>query len=173
MPKAAKPEDAKSPARYAWPTWMMASVLLIVVAVIGCAFYSGSSVSKMSIAGLFDIGFSDPQKPAGQAIPIASRDFMLGQWQLQIDPLGGNLQTGSSETYNDDGTFSGSETEFNGGQGQQFPVSGTWKFDKLSDHEFLLTAWYANGGYFQGRFRIFDENHIQNEDQNYIATRIP
>ncbi len=126
----------------------------------------------MKIGGLFDIGFSNPQTSPAPTIPTATRSFVLGQWQLQINPEGTNIQNDSSIIYYDDGTLTGKFDEIVGNQAVMQPVSGTWSFQKLSDHEFRLTA-TINGDDYQKRFRIFDANHIQNEDDNYVATRMP
>jgi len=162
--------DAKAGARAPWPNWLLACVFGLVLGVVGIALYSGGALSKVSIPGLFDAEFT--QKQAAAAVPVASREFILGQWQLQVTPGGGDVSSGTTVTYADDGTFTGTEVSFNNNQGERAPVAGTWRFQKISDQEFILNA-VINGQPWSGHFKIFDANHIENEDQNYVAVRMP
>jgi len=155
---------------FTFPKWMYAGVFALVSVVVIYAIVSGLILQKVGIPGLFELDFASPAQP--QAVPVASRDFVLGQWQLQINPAGGNVTMGTSITYYADGTLTGTGTQFVNNQGVQVPLSGTWTFEKLSDREFMLSA-TINGSFYQNRFVIFDANHIQNEDQNYVAVRVP
>ncbi len=151
---------------------MLGCVFALVLVVVGVALYSGGALSKVSIPGLFDAEFTQKQAAAAGSAPVASRDFILGQWQLQVTPGGGSFSSGTTITYADDGTFSGTQVSFNNNQGEREPVSGTWTLQKISDQQFILNA-VINGQPWSGHFKIFDANHIENEDQNYVAVRVP
>ncbi len=109
---------------------------------------------------------SNAEKPT----PTASRDFVVGRWQ--VEQALGQISGGTVIDYQDDGMFVGSMTQFVGGTGQKIPTRGIWKFEKLSPETFQLKVQFENSGLWQGTFRILDENHIHNIDENYIAVRV-
>jgi hypothetical protein len=150
------------------PGWLMALLAAAVVGVAGYALYSGGALEKAAIPGWLEFDFSP--KPATPPHPVASRDFILGQWE--VEQAAGANAAGTRLTYYQDGTLKGWETRIANGAGSRAPWSGTWSFEKLSDDTFRLRA-TINGAAFQPTFRIFDHDHIQNLDDNYIAVRVP
>jgi hypothetical protein len=162
-----KPDPVEGTAREgtARPGWLMGLLLVVVVGVVGYVLYSGGALEKISIPGWLEFDFSP--KPAVQIHPVASRNFMLGKWEVE-QPAGD-----TSITYYKDGTLMGSETAFAGNLGDREPSSGTWSFKKLSDDTFRLSVLLNGKPPWEGTFRIFDQYHIHNVDTNYVAVRIP
>lgn len=150
------------------PGWVMALLVVGVVGVAVYALYSGGALEKAGIPGWLEFKFA--QKPAAPARPVASRDFVIGQWE--VEQSAGANAGGTRLTYFSDGAVKGWETRFANGAGYRAPWSGTWRFEKLSDDTFRLSA-VINGAEVERTFRIFDQNHIQNLDDNYIAVRVP
>jgi len=160
--------DSNAPKKTSAPGWLTALLVVAVVGVAGYALYSGGALEKASIPGWLEFQFS--AKPGAPARPVASRDFVLGQWE--VEQTAGADAGGTRLTYYQDGTVKGWQTQFANGAGLRQPWSGTWRFDKLSDDTFRLSA-LVNGAELQSTFRIFDRDHIQNLDNNYVAVRIP
>ncbi len=103
--------------------------------------------------------------------PDLLRTFFVGRWAVE-QRFGAN-SGGSVIDYRDDGTFNGEETGFNGGIGMKQPVSGNWSTNSAGDGKFRLSLSFDDGrADFNGTFRIFDHDHIQNVDVNYMASRV-
>ena len=102
--------------------------------------------------------------------PMASRDFIIGRWQVELDS--GEVSAGTVTNYHADGTFTGLATNFVGGSGEKQRTSGRWKFEKLSSDTFRLTLWHDDESTWLGTFKIIDQDHVHNIDQNYVAVRI-
>ena len=149
------------------PTWVTALLIVVVIGVVAYVLHAGGVLEKVSIPGWLEFDFS---KPAASPRPVASRDFVLGKWEVE-QPVGGN-SSGTSITYNKDGTLTGWATVFDNNAGRREAWSGSWSFEKLSDDKFRLDA-IINGIQRQATFRIFDQDHIQNVDNNYMAVRVP
>lgn len=147
----------------------MVLLVVLVIGVVGYVLYSGGALEKVSIPGWLEFDFS-PKPAAVSPRPVASRDFMLGKWEVE-QPMGGN-SSGTSIIYNNDGTLTGWATVFVNNSGRRETWSGTWNFEKLSDDTFRLRA-TINGKAIKATFRIFDHDHIQNVDNNYMAVRVP
>jgi hypothetical protein len=121
-------------------------------------------------------GLKQTDLPSGNAAAthlVASRDFLVGRWR--VDQSVGNMSGGSALDYRGDGSWNGTMTSFVGGIGTKVNVSGRWNVDELSDKSFRLNMWFApnqmNMTTWQGRFRILDQDKIQNIEQNYVAER--
>jgi hypothetical protein len=150
--------------------WSITSVVALgILALVAYEIYSGVVMKKVSFLGNV-IEFGD--KPTAPAVPEASRQFMLGRWEVDQD-VGPSSGT-SRMDYLEDGTFSGYQTGFvnANGSGIKRPVEGRWEFEKQSKDTFRLTLVYTNQPKWQGTFRIFDQDHIQNTDMNYVAIRV-
>jgi hypothetical protein len=109
-------------------------------------------------------------EPTSSSPSVVSRDFFVGQWQVQ--QAIGQFSGGTVIDYLSDGRFEGEGTEFIGGVGSKVRLTGYWQFSKLSEQEFILMIWFDNGSKWQGKFRIIDQDHIHNIDQNYVAVRL-
>ncbi len=150
------------------PGWLLALFAAALVSVVGYALYSGGALQKASIPGWLEFDFSP--KPAAPARPVASRDFVLGEWE--VEQAAGANAAGSRLTYYQDGSVKGWQTRIVNGAGLREPWDGTWEFEKLSDDTFRLSV-TVNGERIGASFRIFDHDHIQNLDNNYVAVRLP
>jgi hypothetical protein len=100
----------------------------------------------------------------------ASRNFVVGRWQ--VEQLSGSRSAGSVADYQDDGTLTGSVTQFVNGFGQKQLVAGCWNFEKVSKDTFRLQVRFNNQSTWQGTFKILDQDHIQNIDENYVSVRM-
>jgi hypothetical protein len=109
-------------------------------------------------------------RPAAEPVAELSRDFVLGRWQ--VEQSSGPFSAGTVIDYRDDGTFSGSVTQFVNGMGQKVPVEGEWSFEKLSSNTFRLKVAASDGSARSGEFRVIDRGHIHNTQENYIAVRL-
>jgi hypothetical protein len=74
--------------------------------------------------------------------------------------------------YYRNGRFEGRSIAGSGNQGLKKLESGKWELDKLSDRTFRLTLMNDDGTRWTGKFKILDQNHIQNIDENYVAERV-
>ncbi len=102
--------------------------------------------------------------------PEASRDFFIGRWQVQQTL--GQMSGETVGNYLNNGIFEIEETLFLNGQGRRVKSTGNWEFNELSKQSFHLRLMFNDGRQWQGKFKLIDQNHIQNTDQNYIAIRI-
>jgi hypothetical protein len=112
---------------------------------------------------------NNSRTPEQTNLAEASRDFMIGRWQ--VEQSSGEVSGGTIMDYDDDGTFSGSMTIFVGGVGEKQRRAGDWNFQKLSKNTFRLKLLFDDQTTWVGTFKIIDHDHIHNIDQNYIATR--
>lgn len=153
-------------ARTARPLWLMA-LLAVVTGVVAYTLFSGGSLQKAMIPGWLEFDFA-PRPPAAPAPlrPAASREFILGEWE--VEQWSGSNAANTRLTYYADGTVKGWGTY----AGLRTPWTGQWDFEKLSDDTFRLNA-TINGATMNSSFRIFDRDHIQNLDNNYMAVRVP
>jgi hypothetical protein len=99
----------------------------------------------------------------------ASRDFMIGRWQ--VEQASGEVSGGSLMDYEENGTFTGSMTVFVNGSGQKQSRTGSWDVQKLSKDTFRLRLEFDDDTTWVGKFKIIDADRIHNIDQNYIAVR--
>ena len=157
------------------------SLMCLILGVIAMAFFRDAPVkAKLVVFGLLLVGVSgfgyaivkqQSPAPAADAIPEASRDFLVGRWQVEQKIAG--LEGGSYIDYAEDGRFSGRQEAFVNGQGERVNVSGTWEVSKLGRDQFRLELEFDTGGQWQGAFQILGQNRIHNRDENYIAVRVP
>jgi hypothetical protein len=103
-------------------------------------------------------------------LALVSRNFFIGRWQVQ--QAFGQISGQTVIDYFNDGSFESEETQFINGQGQKVKSMGRWEFNELSAQSFSLRLEFNDGRQWQGKFKIIDQNRIQNIDQNYIAIRI-
>lgn len=173
------------------PSNLIAFVALALLALVAWQIYSGVTLKKVGVPGVFEVELSD--KPSAVAAPAASsaqaasvalsnppsqpaprpalsRESFGGRWR--VDQTIGGASAESVIDYNNDGTFNGWMTQFNGGFGQRVPVQGRWNVDILNGDTFRLTVVYANFARQQATFKVLDDDHIQNIDQNYVAVRV-
>jgi hypothetical protein len=122
---------------------------------------------------------SSPETPVGQPAAIsnfpeprivASNEFFLGRWRVEQEI--GSLSGVNEVDYYRNGTFEGQQIGVSGNQGQKFHESGHWELDTLSDRSFRLKLFNDNGTEWTGTFKILDQNHIHNIDENYVAERV-
>jgi hypothetical protein len=109
-------------------------------------------------------------RPAAEPVAELSRDFVPGRWQ--VDQSSGPYSGGTVIDYRDDGSFSGSMSQFVNGMGQKVPVQGNWSFERLSSNTFRLGFTFSDGSTQSGEFKVIDRNHIHNTRENYIAVRM-
>ena len=109
------------------------------------------------------------QKPEQTTSSEASRDFMVGRWQ--VDQTYGETSARAIGNYESDGTYHGSTTTSVNGKVQNQPGAGNWTLDKLSKDTFRLKLRANNGVVWEGTFKIIDHDHIHNIEQNYVAVR--
>ena len=109
------------------------------------------------------------QKPEQTTSAEASRDFMVGRWH--VDQTYGETSVRTLVNYEDDGTYHGSTTTFVGGSEKKQYWSGNWSLEKLSKDTFHLKLLANNQVAWEGTFKITDQDHIHNIDQNYDAVR--
>ena len=166
-------------------------IALAVLALVAYQVYSGVALKKIGFPGMtFEFADKSAAAPplaanAGSARmsvepadkstappPVASREFLVGHWEVEQNS--GESSGNTSIEYFGDGTFSGKMTAFQGAKGVRVPASGQWQFEKLSTDTFRLRIWFSENNLkpWQGTFRIFDHDHIQNTDQNYVAVRV-
>jgi hypothetical protein len=121
-----------------------------------------------------DVNDANPAKEDLKAVagsPDLLRTFFVGRWA--VEQRSGANSGGSVIEYNGDGRFNGEQTGFNGSFGMKQPISGDWTVEPTGSGSFRLTLIYDNGQPdFNGTFKIFDRDHIQNVDANYIASRV-
>jgi hypothetical protein len=129
-------------------------------------------VFVLLLAGVFGFGASvvRQQNPQPEGTPEASREFVVGRWQ--VEQTLGDAEGGTFVDYASDGRFTGKLETFVNGAGRREPVSGTWDLDKLAKDQFKLQLKFATGTQWSGTFRILDRDHIHNLDENYVAVRV-
>jgi hypothetical protein len=111
----------------------------------------------------------DPSKQPS-SLPVVSRNFFIGRWQAQQTV--GQISRETVTDYFNNGSFESEEKLFINGQGQKVKSMGRWVFNELSEQSFHLRLEFNDGQQWQGKFKIIDQNRVQNIDQNYIAIRI-
>ena len=108
--------------------------------------------------------------------PDASREFMIGRWQVeQVIGVVNNgtivaTNGGSDMIYQADGKFIGSQ--FINDPEQKMLQSGRWDHAKLSQDTFRLKIHFDNQNLWQGVFQIVNQDRIHNIEQNYDAIRV-
>lgn len=176
---------------------LMGWVALALLAMIAYEIYSGVSLKKVGVPGLFEVELAD--KPAAavpapgvgmsatgagvaanpvQSIPASpppaqpalSRTSFLGRWR--VEQAAGGASASTEVDYHDDGTFNGWMEQFVGGYGQRVPIAGHWNVAIRTQDTFFLTLDYSNLTRAQATFRVLDADHVQNIDQNYVAVRV-
>jgi hypothetical protein len=110
--------------------------------------------------------------PAVAAAPAieASREFMIGRWEVQQKI--GELEGGTYMDYLENGRVEGVEDEFVQGRGERHKVHGTWEATRIAKDKFSLTINLEGADAWQGNFRIIDRDHIHNTTENYEAVRV-
>jgi len=140
-------------------------VALLLLTGLGAYYlYLGGTLSSIGMSGIFDIKFGETSKPR----PVASRDFFVGRWRVDIDMPG--LDVTTVIEWNADGTCSGNTKQF----GVRATVACRWEFVKISDDKFRIIATYSDSDHTVNDhvFEIVDNDRIHNIDQNYMASRI-
>lgn len=145
-------------------------VILILLALVAYQIYSGVALKKIDVPGLFEISFADKPNTVLDEQPEITRDFFIGRWQVVQDY--GSVSGGSIIDYQGDGRFIGKITQFEGSNGQKQVTKGRWDFEKLSKENFRLQLVFDNQLTWLGNFKMIDQDHIHNIDQNYIAVRM-
>ena len=112
---------------------------------------------------------NNSQRPEQTTPTEASRNFIIGRWQ--VEQTAGEVSAGTVVNYEENGTFGGSMTKFVGSVGQKQPTAGYWDIEKLSKDMFRLKIRFEDNSTWVGTFKIIDHDHIHNIDQNYIAVR--
>jgi hypothetical protein len=155
------------------PSDYLKIIVLALIVVFSLSAYqlykNGACINSMELKDFFSIQFTC--SPV-DSIPVVSRDFFIGRWQVQ--QMNSMVSGETDINYLEDGTFNGKMSGFVNSQGGQVLTNGTWNFDKLSDNKFRLKLWinYPQSGQWEGTFKIINRNHIHNIDQNYIAIRV-
>ncbi len=151
--------------------WVIALAVVLAFGVIFFVINRGAVIQKAKVIGLFDFAFAPKPAPLLPPRPVATRDFIVGRWEVdqQFDT---NYFGGTSVVYYKDGTLKGWADRFINNAGSREQWAGTWDIKVLADDQFQLKA-TLNGAPYEFTFRIFDQNHIQNVDNNYVAVRLP
>jgi hypothetical protein len=149
--------------------WDIALAVVLTFGVIFFVLNRGAVIEKLKVTGLLDVAFAP--KPAAPPRPVATRDFIVGRWEVD-QQLAPNYFGGTSVVYYKDGTLKGWADRFVDNAGTREQWAGTWDIKVLADDQFQLKA-TLNGAPYEFTFRIFDKDHIQNVDNNYIAVRMP
>jgi hypothetical protein len=137
------------------PVWAKLAVFLVML---GSVFGFGTAVLR-------------EQNPR-PAAPEASRDYIIGQWQIQQAGDGGEGRT--FVDFGEDGRFTGKQETFDtNGKGVTTPLRGVWQFEKLRKDQFRLSMTYDNGRQWNGTYRILDQDHRYNVEENWVAVRGP
>jgi hypothetical protein len=136
------------------PVWAKLAVFLIML---GSVFGFGTAILH--------------QQNPRPAAPEASRDYIIGRWQLEQAGDGGNSRT--LVDFDEDGRFTGKQEVFTDGKGANRPISGVWQFEKLGKDQFRLGMTYDNGQQWNGTYRILDQDHRYNLEENWVAVRVP
>lgn len=99
-------------------------------------------------------------------------DFFAGRWKMQKNDAGISSY-GSVVDYRADGTFTGHETRNILGLDGKQELRGRWDIIKLSLDTFQLNLEFSKPLSVQWVriFKVIDQDHIQNLDENWIATR--
>ena len=153
------------------------SLMCLIVGIVSLGLFRNSPVwAKLLVflimlGGVFGFGTSvlRQQNPRPDA-PEASRDFIIGRWQ--IEQAGGGWESGTFIDFGEDGRFTGKEQAFMNGKGNRESVSGVWQFEKLGKDQFRLGLMYDNGQQWKGTFRILDHDHRYNLEENWVAVRV-
>ncbi len=153
------------------------SLMCLIVGVVSLGLFRNSPVwAKLLVFILLLAGVSGfgaavlHQQNPQPGTPEASREFVVGRWQVEQASLG--AEGGSFVDYGDDGRFTGKQEVFVNGQGVRQPVSGTWTFARLAKDQFRMELKLDNGQPWKGTFRILDRDHIHNLGENYVAVRV-
>jgi hypothetical protein len=153
------------------------SLMCLIVGIVSLGLFRNSPVwAKLLVflimlGGVFGFGTAVlRQQNPRPAEPEASRDFIIGRWQVEQAVAG--LEGGSFVDYSEDGRFTGKQETFMNGNGVRQSVSGMWQFEKLGKDQFRLAWMFDNGQQWKSTFRILDRDHIHNLDQNYVAVRV-
>jgi hypothetical protein len=152
------------------PGWVYALALLLGSGVIFYSLRSGGMIDNIDLAGLLNVKMAPKPEPQR---PVVSRDFIVGTWEVE-QPFStpyGQWVGQTKLVYRPDGSVEGWAEKFANGAGQREPWQGTWTAAKVSDTEFAMDA-TINGMHIRSIFRVFDRNHIQNENENYVANRV-
>src|ERR1039457_450181 len=157
-----KPHHPNQKAKRSW--WKTLPGILTATA----AFITALGTLIASLSGMVH-----PGRPAA---PEASRDFMVGRWQVEqtIGLVGAegvrSVSGGTEVTYQEDGKFIGSE--FINETGQKNLYAGHWDFTRLSKDTFRLKVAFDNQSIWEGVFQIVDWDRIHNIEANYDSHRV-
>jgi hypothetical protein len=176
--------------------------LVAVLAMVAYELYAGVALKKVGIPGVLELELGDRPAAAAQAPsttaaptttspitaasvspvvvatqaspsarPAMTRESFGGRWRAQRSVGGYNEET--VVDYHSDGTFSGWAQQFVGGYGQRVPTQGRWNVEILSPDTFRLTVSPPSGYPSQDLvFRMLDQDHVQNVQENYVAERV-
>lgn len=151
--------------------------MCLILGIVAMTFFKGAPVRArvlvfaMLFLGVAGFGYAILNQRSSSPIPEATRQFISGRWQVEQKVAG--IEGGSFVDYSEDGSFSGKQEAFIGGQGTRVQVSGSWNFTKLATDQFRLSLNFDNGNQWQGTFRILSPDRIHNIDENYDAVRVP
>lgn len=153
------------------------SLMCLILGVVAMAFFKNAPVRAKGVVfglmliGAAGFGYAFLNQKSPERTPEASREFVVGRWQVEQKVAG--IEGGTYIDYSADGRFSGRQETFVNGQGGRMQVSGSWDFEKRADDEFLLALNFDSGERWQGQFRILGRDRIHNMDENYVAVRVP
>ncbi|MSN25312.1 MAG: hypothetical protein GJV46_05510 [Geobacter sp.] len=153
------------------------SLMCLILGFLAMAFFKNAPVRAkilvfaLLLIGVAGFGYSILNQKTADKVPEATRQYVIGRWQVEQKIAG--MEGGTYIDYLDNGSFSGRQEAFIGGQGQRVPVSGTWDFEKLATDRFHLGLVFSNGVQWRGTFRILSKDQIHNIDENYDAVRVP
>ena len=169
---------------------LLTIALIAVLAMVAYELYAGVALKKVGIPGVLELELGDKPsaaaapattaslapavvatQPAPPARPALTRESFGGRWRAQRSVGGYNEET--VVDYHNDGTFSGWEQQFINGYGQRVPTQGRWNVEVLSPDTFRLTVAAPSGYPSQAtEFRVLDQDHVQNVQENYVAERV-
>jgi hypothetical protein len=153
------------------------SLMCLIVGIVSLGLFRNSPVwAKLLVflimlGGVFGFGKAvlHQQNPR-PAAPEASRDFIIGRWQVEHAEAA--FEGAMFYDYGEDGRFTGKEEAFMNGNGHRESVIGVWQFEKLGKDQFRLSLMFDNGQQWKGTYRILDHDHIHNLDENYVSVRV-
>jgi hypothetical protein len=153
------------------------SLMSLILGILAMGFFRDAPVRAkvvvfaLLLLGVAGFGYSIVNQGSPEKPPEASRDFVVGRWQVEQKALG--MEGGTYIDYLEDGRFSGRQELFQNGQGSRVNVSGSWDFTELSRDQFRLELAFDTGEHWRGTFRILGRDRIHNNDENYLAVRVP
>jgi hypothetical protein len=122
------------------------------------------------LAGLF------PEAPPPPDLTRQFRDFLPGVWEMRVNNPGLMAVSKTTVRYREDGHYAGTiSTSYTTAPTLPpyvTPLAGTWDVQGIDDHRFSLTLTPNQGQPSTYSIATIDRNHLRDETDNAIATRV-